>query len=182
VARKPDTPCATCGKLLWGGTTSLPAGERTCLACRRGSWVQQCEGCGASEVNYPNRYCSVACATRTRVGLPGGDFVNEEAREEARLERSRRKNRKRRTGLVGLEPDSYTLAEISTRDAGRCGICRRLVGTTHDWPHPKSPSIDHIIPLSEGGDDSRANVQLAHLGCNVKKGVRAVGDQLRLVG
>jgi 5-methylcytosine-specific restriction endonuclease McrA len=114
--------------------------------------------------------------------LPGGKFVSEADREEARLERGRRKNHKRRAKLAGVESDLYTLAEISERDAGRCGICRRLVGTTHDWPHPKSPSIDHIIPLSEGGDDSRANVQLAHLGCNVKKGARAVGEQLRLVG
>lgn len=33
-------------------------------------------------------------------------------------------------------------------------------------PHPKAPTIDHIIPLAVGGDDTRANVQLAHFLCN----------------
>ncbi|MFF7842842.1 hypothetical protein ACFZC6_29215 [Streptomyces ossamyceticus] len=36
MARKPDTPCAGgCGRLLWGGTGSLPAGRRMCWDCRR---------------------------------------------------------------------------------------------------------------------------------------------------
>lgn len=35
MARKPDTPCARCGKLLWSGKGVLPAGERTCRSCRR---------------------------------------------------------------------------------------------------------------------------------------------------
>lgn len=36
MARKPDTVCAGgCGRLLWGGRTSLPAGKRTCRPCRR---------------------------------------------------------------------------------------------------------------------------------------------------
>lgn len=34
MARKPDTPCAGCGKLLYGGTGSRPAGERKCRECR----------------------------------------------------------------------------------------------------------------------------------------------------
>jgi hypothetical protein len=35
MARKPDVPCAGgCGTLLWGGSTSLPAGERCCRSCR----------------------------------------------------------------------------------------------------------------------------------------------------
>lgn len=35
MAKKPNVPCARCGKLLWGGSTSLPAGERICRECRR---------------------------------------------------------------------------------------------------------------------------------------------------
>jgi len=39
-------------------------------------------------------------------------------------------------------------------------------------PHPESLSIDHIMPLSLGGKHIRANVQLTHLICNLKKGNR----------
>lgn len=35
MAKKPDTPCAGCGKLLWSGPRSRPAAERLCAECRR---------------------------------------------------------------------------------------------------------------------------------------------------
>jgi hypothetical protein len=34
VAKKPDTPCTVCGKLLWTGPRSRPAEERRCKGCR----------------------------------------------------------------------------------------------------------------------------------------------------
>jgi len=48
-------------------------------------------------------------------------------------------------------------------------------------PHPKAPTVDHIVPVSEGGDDTRANVQLAHFVCNSVKGARG-SQQLALIG
>jgi 5-methylcytosine-specific restriction endonuclease McrA len=41
--------------------------------------------------------------------------------------------------------------------------------------------VDHIIPLSKGGDDTRANVQLACWGCNSAKSDGGA-DQLLLFG
>jgi hypothetical protein len=35
VARRPDLPCAGCGRLLWRGAGSLPEGEAKCRDCRR---------------------------------------------------------------------------------------------------------------------------------------------------
>lgn len=48
-------------------------------------------------------------------------------------------------------------------------------------PHPKAPTIDHIVPLADGGDDVRSNVQLAHFICNSMKGTGGT-QQLMLVG
>lgn len=50
MAKKPDTPCAGgCGKLLWSGGTSLPAGQRRCRDCRRATQFtptgQRCGRC-----------------------------------------------------------------------------------------------------------------------------------------
>ncbi|MDX2892491.1 HNH endonuclease signature motif containing protein [Streptomyces scabiei] len=77
--------------------------------------------------------------------------------------------------------EPYTLAEIAARDGGRCGLCGRRVSMKWKAPHPKSPTIDHLMPVSEGGDDSRANVQLAHWGCNSAKCNRG-SQQLALIG
>jgi 5-methylcytosine-specific restriction endonuclease McrA len=51
-----------------------------------------------------------------------------------------------------------------------CGICGRLVDFSLKYPHPLSPCIDHIIPVSKGGHPSDLdNLQLAHWTCNRQK-------------
>jgi 5-methylcytosine-specific restriction endonuclease McrA len=58
---------------------------------------------------------------------------------------------------------------VVERDLGVCQICGDPMGT-EVWPHPLSPSLDHVVPLAAGGSHTLANVQLAHLGCNLQKG------------
>jgi hypothetical protein len=71
---------------------------------------------------------------------------------------------------------------IFERDGWKCGLCHKRVDKRIAHPHPKSPSLDHIIPLSDGGTHEPANVQLAHLGCNSAKSNRGGGEQLLLLG
>lgn len=54
------------------------------------------------------------------------------------------------------------------RRAKRCRLTRRL--------HPRTASLDHIVPLSKGGDHCMQNTQCACLECNVRKGARAAGQ------
>ena len=51
-----------------------------------------------------------------------------------------------------------------------CGICGRPVDFSLKYPHPLSPTVDHIIPLAKGGHPSDIdNLQLAHRCCNRQK-------------
>ncbi len=51
-----------------------------------------------------------------------------------------------------------------------CGICGKPVDFDFKFPHPLSPTVDHIIPVSKGGDPSSLdNLQLAHRWCNRQK-------------
>jgi HNH endonuclease len=68
---------------------------------------------------------------------------------------------------------------VFRRDGYRCQICKRK--THGKFPHPRSPTVDHIVPLAQGGDHSYLNVQCACFECNWKKGDRAANDQLRLI-
>ncbi len=51
-----------------------------------------------------------------------------------------------------------------------CAICGKPVDKNLKSPHPLSPCIDHIIPISKGGHPSDINnLQLAHHTCNRQK-------------
>ncbi len=56
-----------------------------------------------------------------------------------------------------------------------CGICGQPVDFSLKFPHPLSPCIDHIIPVSKGGHPSDIqNLQLAHMCCNRQKSDKLV--------
>ena len=57
-----------------------------------------------------------------------------------------------------------------------CGICGKPVDMSLKYPHPLSPTVDHIIPVSKGGHPSDIdNLQLAHRTCNRQKSDRVAG-------
>lgn len=78
-------------------------------------------------------------------------------------------------------PDQHGWAEATYRKARKkifatqsvCAICGRPVNFDLRFPDPWSPTVDHITPLSKGGNPADiANMQLAHLQCNRIKSSR----------
>lgn len=104
-----------------------------------------------------------------------------ECAKVVRRERRRRERALRLKRQLKIAVEPYTLADIADRDQWKCGLCQRKVLADKVVPHPKAPTIDHILPIACGGDDTRANVQLAHFICNARKSDRGT-DQLRLTG
>jgi 5-methylcytosine-specific restriction endonuclease McrA len=52
-----------------------------------------------------------------------------------------------------------------------CWICGQPVDKRLKTPHPGSPEVDEIIPVSLGGDPlDRKNCRLSHRLCNVRRG------------
>ncbi len=113
----------------------------------------------------PQRFCSKSCATSWR---------NSQGRlaqaPEQRATKALAKARKRRMWLNAAGYDGVTDDEVRDRDRWICGICRKRIGKTYKYPHLRSPSIDHIVPLSHGGSDTALNKRAAHLGCNMARG------------
>lgn len=111
---------------------------------------------GAS-VQAGGPYCSYKCKTRSSS--------------------SRRRARKANATIERVDE-----AYVYMRDSYTCQICHKRLAMSRSVPHPKAPTIDHIIPLVAGGDHSHANVRAAHFICNSLKGGNATDDQLLLVG
>lgn len=165
-----------------------------------------CTVCSVEFAGSRRRYCSNACYMEGQKRLnsawarghrpprrercPCGTQVQpprvkcDPCVERSRLATKQRGRRRRRALMKGVISEAYTLAEIAERDRFRCGICRKRVAMTRAVPHPGAPTADHILPLAAGGDDTRANVQLAHFSCNYTKrdGVAGAGEQLALIG
>jgi len=61
-------------------------------------------------------------------------------------------------------------ARIYYRDKGLCGICKEPIDLRLQYPNPMCLSIDHIIPVSLGGNNFQSNLQPSHLVCNTRRG------------
>lgn len=60
-----------------------------------------------------------------------------------------------------------TIAQRVYREETHCWICGQYVDQTLPPRTPRSRSVDHVVPLSQGGNPlDRANLRLACLGCN----------------
>jgi len=104
------------------------------------------------------------------------DQVNERFRRYRKEGRYRHLDRahaaKRRALLAQRPAEHIDLDALYERDSGVCQLCYQVVDRALRWPLPLSESVDHVVPLARGGGHTWANVQLAHLSCNMKKGAR----------
>jgi hypothetical protein len=106
-------------------------------------------------------FCSVACSKRNG----------------KRISRLARKAKQRSVTVESVNP-----LDVLRRDKWTCQMCgvktpQRLRGTID----PRAPELDHITPLSRGGEHSYRNTQCLCRSCNLTKGCDEVG-QLRLFG
>jgi 5-methylcytosine-specific restriction endonuclease McrA len=101
------------------------------------------------------------------------------AKRRARL-RKRTQLRRALTRTGNAEPIDRDV--VGERDGWKCGICRRKVNRKLSYPHRRSASLDHVVPLSQGGAHTYANARISHLECNNLRGNRGGGEQLALVG
>lgn len=125
----------------------------------------QCVECGTSFVPpYKDKrrtYCSDKCSRR------------HSRRVRRAIERARRRS---------LQVEPVNPIKVFERDKWKCALCgiktpRSLRGSCE----PNAPEVDHIVPLSQGGEHSYRNVQCSCRACNGAKGSRPMG-QMRLFG
>lgn len=140
-----------------------------CPECHHPFWIDYCAK------NRPRLFCSRRCGKRQ-------SRREYDKTESGRAARSRQAH-VRRMRKSGAAVERFTPMEIFARDKWVCQVCKRKVNPRkYRHPHPLSASLDHVIPVSQGGPHTRANVRLAHLICNSVRGDGATNDQLRLLG
>lgn len=78
-----------------------------------------------------------------------------------------------RDGAINVR---YSRDAIFERDGWVCYLCKLPVDRTLKFPDAGSPTLDHVVTLSRGGDNSPDNVRLAHFFCNSTKGIKDAGE------
>lgn len=258
---KKDLPCASCGQMMWRGSTSAPDGKARCQPCRRtnGSAARkaaskvyrstptpclrceqmfiptktsqkycsrkcsresargygECPGCGKVLGCHRSAHCR-SCRRRRETGWSGSkevvvhtmyagkdirprptgpirkrwfagrcrvcatsfvspnlsktcsDVCTEAVRRAKDAERKQRRRARERAAYVS-PVNRYKVFE---RDAWTCHLCHCPVERDKAVPHPKAPTIDHVIPLARGGTHEMTNVQTACFLCNSIKSDR----------
>jgi 5-methylcytosine-specific restriction endonuclease McrA len=139
-----------------------------------------CSGCQESftQTHPLQKYCSIPCRKRhgDDLGRERGKpwIVNQYANQGGWTPR-RQAISQRRSALVrgATAPgESIVPGEVFERDGWICGLCDESVDPALKYPDLMSASLDHVVPVSLHGDHSMANVQCAHLSCNLSKNNR----------
>lgn len=89
-------------------------------------------------------------------------------RQAQRLDVYNRRRARKRDATI----EHFTRDEIIERDHSTCHLCGKLC-------EPEEIHLDHVIPLSKGGEHSRANVKVACADCNIHKGASMPSDTTR---
>jgi 5-methylcytosine-specific restriction endonuclease McrA len=122
-------------------------------------WTQgECFRCGTSfcvRATGPAKYCTDACANRTK------------------------QSRRRAVICLAFVAD-VSPTKVFEADGYRCHLCRRLTLRNTVVPHPRAPTVDHVIPLARGGTHEPSNCRTACFLCNSTKRDSWMGEQLAL--
>lgn len=156
MARRPDVPCAGCGRLLWGGTTSRPAGERRCRDCIKALREH------GTVVMYGKGRCRCQ---------PCKDAIAEWHREYRRRyrERTGRSVSGKRRSLYGHWITADRRAALYERDGWMCWLCSEPIDRLAHANSDRAPSLDHVIPRSRHGSNEDSNLRTAHRVCNARR-------------
>lgn len=148
-----------------------------------GRWAD-CEGCGVrlkcDRMGLFRKWCVKCLPGRKKRVRAEWCARNPEAWREI----LHRQNQARRARLAKVERVVYRRIDIFERDRWICQHCRKKINRKYRGTHSKAPSIDHQIPLNDGGPDKASNVVAVHFGCNSRKrdGYLPQGEQLMLIG
>lgn len=161
LASAPTELCAWpggCDKLVW--ITKSRSGM--CAYHAERVWKRANRG----RMNASNRRYARKHPERVSAWNKKWRYANPDKQSEYQLARLSR--------LRGQFVERVYRSVLFRRDKGLCGLCGKKVD-------PANWHMDHIVPLSRGGEHSYANTQVSHPFCNVSKGARLIEHQLALL-
>lgn len=103
---------------------------------------------------------------------PSHITCSEACKEQNYARRMKLKSDLRRARMHRVDYEPLDRREVFERDEWVCGLCGEQIDPELKYPDRMSASLDHLIPVSEGGPHTMSNVQASHWICNVRRGTK----------
>ena len=179
-----DYVCEVCGKTFQSNKGCRTRTPRYCSkeCCGKAhAKMKVCAFCGKEFYNWTrDKYCSKKCANDALRGIPlsaehrkklsdarkaspkchGSNLYNWKGGEATYAERMKTHNQRRRS-MLKIHLDNVYLKLLIKAQQNKCFYCGCDMGD--------SPSLEHLTPVSRGGDNQRYNLVYACKNCNSKK-------------
>lgn len=130
------------------------SGTRVCRLCGRGRPAEQF----VTSKGKPSSACS-SCRRKAQQQHIKNFYRRLSPDERHRL------THKRRAESYGVEHVAYSRTAILVRWGYLCAYCGDL-----------AEHLDHVVPLSKGGDDIESNIVPACAPCNLSKGAKTLAE------
>lgn len=110
--------------------------------------------------------------TRTNPAIRCKDCAELDEKRQRAIHRKARKAKQRGVTVERVDP-----IKVFERDGWVCHLCHKVTlkdqrGTLHS----RAPELDHIIPISKGGEHSYANTACSCRRCNAEKSDKIIGQ------
>lgn len=173
--------CIVCGGTFEAATSSKKYCSKRCSSKSTRHRAKERGGC--ADAGCTNGVLAKGlCSTHYNRTFHPGSQKRCPGDPERRRRALRIKTQVRRARMRGAEAEVVDRDRVGDRDGWKCGICHRRINRSLAYPHPRSPSLDHVIPISEGGPHTYANSRISHLSCNLARSNRGGDEQLALIG
>lgn len=176
-AMRPDKQCAICSSPFSASSTS-----NTCSPECRDKWREQRLTERKIASFGPPRTCCQCSKVFTYDGVAFKKFCSRDCAEERSKETQKRHGHNRRARIAGVAIEHFSPTYILKRDNYVCQACGVKTKPKEKPSHPLYPNVDHIIPISVGGEHSKKNCRCVCSSCNSKKCNKTLNDQLLLFG
>ena len=122
----------------------------------------------------------VVCSKAFMVAVWNCTTCSDECTQRLKAQRKLRARSTRRVREISAYVEDVNPQSVFEADGYRCHICGQMTDKDERVPHPRAPTVDHVLPLAKGGLHALFNVRTACFICNSTKGDRGGGEQFAL--
>lgn len=162
----PDRNCHQCGTAYTPKRKDARFCSKPCMKTwHRVNRTGPCTVEGCEKVLLAKGMCGTHYQ---RTYYPNRSHADADPTAKARRDLIRAKARRAKT-KGAANPEKIDRDLVADRDGWVCWLCGTDVDREARWPNTLCASLDHVVPLSRGGQHTYTNVRLAHFICNTRR-------------